>query len=196
MIIPIFPLNGAIMFPGTNLPLNIFEERYIDMVDYSLSKNRNLGMIQHKSNNELYNVGCYGKITVFNETPNKRYFINLEGKGFFKINKEINADYKFRMCEIEIFNNYNNDTLQDSLKKELLECYQKYNKIKKIDLSFDEISKLNVVDLLRLIVMVSPFETSIKQMCLELKSNTELYESVLSTLKIELASIEKTNSIN
>ena len=76
------------MFPGTNLPLNIFEERYIDMVDYSLSKNRNLGMIQHKSNNELYNVGCYGRITVFNETPNKRYFINLEGKGFFKINKE------------------------------------------------------------------------------------------------------------
>ena len=196
MQIPIFPLNGAIMFPNTNLPLNIFEERYIDMVDYSLSNNRSVGMIQHKSNNELYNVGCYGRITVFNETPDKRYFINLEGKGFFKINEEINSDYKFRMCEIEILNNYSNNILRDGLKKELIECYQKYSIIKNIDLNFNEVSKLNVVELLRLIVMVSPFDTNIKQMCLELKSNTELYESVLSTLKIELASIEKTNSIN
>ena len=74
-IIPIFPLSGVIYFPKTNLPLNIFEERYIDMVDYSLSKDRIVGMIQYKPNNEIYNVGCYGKITVFNETPDKRYFI-------------------------------------------------------------------------------------------------------------------------
>ena len=85
MKVPIFPLNGAIMFPYTNLPLNIFEERYIDMVDYSLSKNRIVGMVQYKTNNEIYDVGCYGKITVFNETPDKRYFINLEGKNCFKI---------------------------------------------------------------------------------------------------------------
>ena len=71
MKIPIFPLNGAIMFPNTNLPLNIFEERYIDMVDYTLSKNKIIGMIQRKANNELYDIGCYGKITAFNETPDK-----------------------------------------------------------------------------------------------------------------------------
>ena len=196
MKIPIFPLNGAILFPNTNLPLNIFEERYINMVDYSLSKNRIVGMIQQKSNNELYNVGCYGRITIFNETPDKRYFINLEGKNFFKINKEISTDYKFRMCEIEVFKNYNNNILQDRLKKDLLEYYQKYNKIKNINLSFDEVSELNIIDLLKLIVMVSPFDTSIKQMCLELKSNTELYENVLSTLKFELASSQQTSSIN
>ena len=67
MKIPIFPLNGAILFPKTNLPLNIFEERYIEMVDYSLSNNRVIGMVQQKESNGLYNVGCYGKITVFNE---------------------------------------------------------------------------------------------------------------------------------
>ena len=77
MKIAIFPLNGAILFPKTNLPLNIFEERYVDMVDYSLSSNRYVGMVQQKENNELYNVGCYGKITVFNETPDGRYLINL-----------------------------------------------------------------------------------------------------------------------
>ena len=196
MKIPIFPLNGAIMFPGTNLPLNIFEERYIDMVDYSLSKNRIVGMVQYKPNNEIYNVGCYGKITVFNETPDKRYFINLEGKNCFKIIQELNTDYKFRMCEIETLNDYNNNNLKDKLKIDLINNYKKYNEIKNINLNLEEVSNLNIVDLLKLIVMVSPFETSIKQMCLELKSNTELYENVLSTLKIELASIEQTNSIN
>ena len=184
------------MFPDTNLPLNIFEERYIDMVDYSLSNNKIIGMIQHKDNKELYGVGWYGKITVFNQTPDKRYIINLEGKGCFKILREINSDYKFRLCEIEIFKDYNNNELSDKLKNELINFYKQYNEIKNINLSFDEISQLNILDLLRLIVMVSPFETSVKQLCLEIKSNTELYESVLSTLKIELASDQQNISIN
>ena len=196
MKIPIFPLNGAIMFPNTNLPLNIFEERYIDMVDYSLSNNKIIGMIQHRKNNELYDIGCFGKITAFNETPDKRYIINLEGKSCFKVIKEINSDRKFRLCEIEVFEDYNNNKLSDELKIELINYYKKYNEIKNINLGFDEVSQLNIVDLLKLIVMVSPFDTSIKQLCLEIKSNTELYESVLSALKIELASDQKNVLIN
>ena len=196
MKIPIFPLNGAIMFPNTNLPLNIFEERYIDMVDYSLSKNKIIGMMQQKPNNELYNVGCYGKITAFNETPDKRYIINLEGKTCFKIIRELNSDFKFRLCEIEVFEDYNNNKLSDELKIELISFYKKYNKIKNINLGFDEVSQLNIIDLLKLIVMVSPFDTNIKQLCLEIKSNSELYESVMSALKIELASSQKNISIN
>ena len=196
MKIPIFPLNGAIMFPNTNLPLNIFEERYIDMVDYSLSNNKIIGMIQHRGNNELYDIGCFGKITAFNETPDKRYIINLEGKNCFKVIKEISSDRKFRLCEIEVFEDYNNNKLSDELKIELINYYKKYNEIKNINLGFDEVSQLNIVDLLKLIVMVSPFDTSIKQLCLEIKSNTELYESVLSALKIELASDQKNVLIN
>ena len=196
MKIPIFPLNGAIMFPNTNLPLNIFEERYIDMVDYSLSNNKIIGMIQHKTNNELYEVGCYGKITAFNETPDKRYLINLEGKGCFKLIREVSSDHKFRLCEIEVFEDYNNNKLSDKLKIELIDFYKKYNELKEIKLGFDEISQLDVVDLLKLIVMVAPFDNSIKQLCLEIKSNTELYESVLSALKIELASSQQNVSVN
>ena len=196
MKIPIFPLNGAIMFPNTNLPLNIFEERYIDMVDYSLSTNKVIGMVQYKSNNELYSVGCYGKITAFNEMPDKRYFINLEGKDCFKIIREVNSEFKFRLCEIEVFENYNNNKLSDELKIELISFYKKYNKIKNINLSLDEVSQLNIVDLLRLIIMVSPFDANIKQLCLEVKSNKELYESVMSALKIELVSNQKNVSIN
>ena len=196
MKIPIFPLNGAIMFPNTNLPLNIFEERYIDMVDYSLSTNKIIGMIQYKSNNELYSVGCYGKITAFNEMPDKRYFINLEGKDCFKIIREVNSEFKFRLCEIEVFENYNNNKLSDELKIELISFYKKYNKIKNINLNLYEVSQLNIVDLLRLIIMVSPFDANIKQLCLEVKSNKELYENVMSALKIELVSNQKNVSIN
>ena len=79
---------------------------------------------------------------------------------------------------------------------ELIDFYKKYNEIKNINLGFDAISKLSIVDLLKLIVMISPFDTSIKQLCLEIKSNTELYESVLSAIKIELASIQQNLSIN
>ena len=196
MKIPIFPLNGAIMFPNTNLPLNIFEERYIDMVDYTLSKNKFIGMIQHKVNNELYDIGCYGKITAFNETPDKRYIINLEGKSCFRLIREVDSDHKFRLCEIEVIEDYNNNKLNDKLKIELINFYKKYSDIKNINLSFDEIAQLNILDLLKLIVMISPFDTNVKQLCLEIKSNTELYESVLSTLKIELASSQQNISIN
>lgn len=196
MKIPIFPLNGAIMFPKTNLPLNIFEERYIEMIDYSLSNNRFIGMVQQKSNNELYKIGCYGKITVFNETSDRRYLINLEGISCFKIVKEITTDYKFRFCEIEIYENYKNNKLNDGLKTKILSSFQKYNEIKGMNINFDEISKLDLVDLLKLIVMISPFDVSLKQMFLELKSNKDLYENILATLEIELSSVEKTNTIN
>ena len=81
----IFPLNGAILFPNTNLPLNIFEDRYIKMVDYALSHSRLIGMIQTKKNNDFFSVGCLGKITNFTETSDGRYQINLEGLNRFKV---------------------------------------------------------------------------------------------------------------
>ncbi len=196
MQIPIFPLNGAILFPKTNLPLNIFEERYIDMIDYSLSSDRLIGMVQHKEKNELYSIGSYGKITMFNELPDKRYFINLEGINCFKIINEIDSGHKFRICEIEIFNNFNSHKLEDGLKTKILDSFKKYNKLKNINLNLDDISKLNLDDLLKLIVMVSPFEDSVKQMFLELKSNKELYKNILLTLEIEMASEQESASIN
>ncbi len=195
MQIPIFPLNGAILFPKTNLPLNIFEERYIDMINYSLSSDRFIGMVQQKENNDLYNVGCYGKITVFNETPDNRYLINLEGISCFKIVKEIKTKQKFRICEIEMFENLETN-LSDDLKPIILDSFKKYNKFKNINVSLDDISKLNLIDLLKLIVMISPFDVSVKQMFLELKSNKELYENILSTLEIELASNQESSLIN
>ena len=85
--IPIFPLNGAILFPGSNLPLNIFENRYLKMVDYAMQNDRKIGMIQEiESSKKLYNVGCVGKITSFSETQDNRYIINLNGLCRYKMN--------------------------------------------------------------------------------------------------------------
>ena len=184
------------MFPKTNLPLNIFEERYISMIDYSLSNNRFLGMVQQKSNNELYNIGCFGKITAFNETADKRYLINLEGINYFKIIKQLETDFKFLICEIEILDNFTDNSIDNNLKKKILDSFREYNKVKKINLSINEISDLNAIDLLKFIIMISPFEASVKQMFLELKSSKELYKNVLSTLEIETAIENKTTSIN
>ena len=89
MHFPIFPLNGAILFPKTNLPLNIFEKRYIAMVDYALANKRQIGMIQTRENGELFEIGCLGKINSFNETADGRYLISLEGINCFRINKEL-----------------------------------------------------------------------------------------------------------
>ena len=86
MELPIFPLNGAVLFPGASLPLNIFEKRYLEMIDYSLAR-RLIGMIQTKDNDDLYNVGCIGKIHSFSETNDGRYLISLQGLNVSKLTK-------------------------------------------------------------------------------------------------------------
>jgi len=87
--IPVFPLSNFIIFPRTTVPLNIFEPRYIDMVDDAMKSNRIIGMVQPKKSNQntpiLYNIGCAGKITSFNETSDKRFIITLSGIIRFKI---------------------------------------------------------------------------------------------------------------
>ena len=108
MLVPIFPLNGAIFFPETNLPLNIFEERYIEMIDFALGKNKLIGMIQTKDNGGLYRLGCIGRINSFNETEGGWYIINLRGKNYFSILKEVASNHKFRLVE-SVFENNNID---------------------------------------------------------------------------------------
>ena len=104
MNFPIFPLNGAILFPKTTLPLNIFEKRYISMVDYALSNKRLIGMIQTKENGELFNVGCLGKISSFNETSDGRYLISLEGVNCFSLTEELEQKNLFRIVSAKIIN--------------------------------------------------------------------------------------------
>ena len=115
-IIPVFPLSNFIIFPKTSVPLNIFEPRYIDMINDSMKSNKFIGMIQPKTikNFEdtkapvLHNIGCLGKITSFKETEDERYLIELKGIIRFEITKEITSNKKYREFEIN-FNNYSHD---------------------------------------------------------------------------------------
>ena len=135
MEIPIFPLNGAVLFPGTSLPLNIFEKRYIEMVDYALSKERYIGMIQSDKKNKLYNIGCIGKIHSFSETTDGRYLISLQGTNCFKIKKELEKKYKFRLVEAEKLDFEENKNIYRFASKEIEKLNYISDKTKKENLS-------------------------------------------------------------
>ncbi|MBT6448488.1 MAG: hypothetical protein HOK38_07075 [Flavobacteriaceae bacterium] len=187
MQFPVFPLNGAILFPGTNLPLNIFEERYIKMVDYALSNDRLIGMIQTKKNKKIFDVGCLGKITNFSETSDGRYQINLEGINRYKIKKIINNKYDFITINGEILD-YNNNVIKKSisLNKKLLLSFKNFIDFKKINFSTSELSALDTLSLVKIICVISPLDYLIKQMMLEFNNVDELCENLISVLEIEM----------
>ena len=122
--IPVFPLSNFIIFPDTTVPLNIFEPRYIQMVDDCMKSNRVMGMIQPKKTGnlkkpDLYNVGCIGKITSFNETEDGRYLIVLNGISRFKIVNEVSTNKLYRICKV----NYENFLSDLNQKKESLNFF-------------------------------------------------------------------------
>ena len=197
MNFPVFPLNGAILFPNTNLPLNIFEERYIDMVDYALSHSRLIGMIQTKKNKDLFTIGCLGKITNFTETSDGRYQINLEGINRFKIKKIINNKQKFIMIDGEELNyNSNFKRKTSELSTKLLSNFKNYLSIKKIEFNTSEFESLDALNLAKIICVISPLDYLIKQMLLEFDASDELCENLISVLEIEINNYGKSSKIN
>ena len=197
MRFPVFPLNGAILFPKTNLPLNIFEERYVQMVDYALSNNRLIGMIQKKENKELFNIGCLGKISNFTETSDGRYQINLEGLNRFKIKKIIQTEYKFIIIDGENLNYNSNFTKETtSLTKKLLSSFKNYLTVKKIKFNTSEFENLDALSLAKIICVISPLDYLTKQMLLEFDTSDDLCENLLSVLEIEINNTDNNSKIN
>ena len=179
-IIPVFPLSNFIIFPKTNVPLNIFEPRYIEMVDESMKTNKLIGMIQPKNSNnssshDLYNVGCLGKIISFKETEDKRYLIELKGITRFEIIKEIRTGKKYRECEID-FNKFNNDIdeKKEELKfsdlelifKDLKSVFEKRGFI----INWKALEKQSLDETINALAMASPFTLEEKQVLLEAKN--------------------------
>jgi len=197
MNFPVFPLNGAILFPNTNLPLNIFEDKYIDMVDYALSHSRLIGMIQTKKNKDLFTIGCLGKITNFTETSDGRYQINLEGINRFKVKKIIDSKKKFIIIdgeEIDYNNNFKKKTSE--LSNKLLSNFKNYLNIKKIDFNTSEFESLDALNLAKIICVISPLDHLTKQMLLEFNASDELCENLISVLEIEINNFGKSSKIN
>ncbi len=192
--IPIFPLSNFIIFPNTTVPLNIFEPRYIQMVDDCMKGNRLIGIVQPKKTGELkkpnlYEVGCVGKITSFNETEDGRYLIVLNGVCRYKIVEELKNDKLFRECKIN-FNNYLDD-LNENIKEEIkfsdLESVLNDLKIlfKKQGylINWKDIEKQTIDQTINTLSMASPFSLEEKQMLLETNTLCERNKKLKEILK-------------
>ena len=198
MELPIFPLNGAVLFPDTNLPLNIFEKRYLEMIDYALARDRCIGMIQTDTNNQLYNIGCVGKINNFNETDDGRYLISLQGTSCFKVIKELNQIYNFRMIDAKLIDNHSSSNILFSTKqkKDLLNTYRKYVASKDINLNLEELEAIGLPQIIKFIPMISPFKNEDKQVLLETKNLVEFYKKLISILELEIMGDFSNKTIN
>ena len=195
--ISVFPLSNFIIFPNTSIPLNIFEPRYIEMVNDSMKSDRIIGIIQPKKQKngipQLYNVGCAGKITSFNETEDGRYLIVINGISRFKILKEINNNKPYRECEIS-FDEYIEDTKENYNEIKFTDLELIFKNLKNLFkkkgylINWKELEKQSLDQTLNALVMASPFSLEEKQALLETininKRKIEL-EKILNTYVLD-----------
>jgi len=195
--ISVFPLSNFIIFPKTSVPLNIFEPRYIEMIDDSMKSDRIIGMIQPKNKNkeipDLYTIGCAGKITSFNETDDGRYLIVINGVNRFKILKEIYNNKPYRQCEVSFDEfiddkkeNYNQIKFTDLklIFKNLKSLFQKKGYI----INWKDLEKQNLDQVINTLAMASPFSLEEKQILLETKdiNNRKIkLEKILNTYLVD-----------
>ena len=195
--IPIFPLSNFIIFPKTTVPLNIFEPRYIQMVDDSMKGNRMIGIIQPKKKinqiSQLYNIGCMGKITSFNETDDGRYLIILNGISRFKILEEVKTDKLYREYNVS-FTEFENDLKKkvEEIKFSDLELIFKnlksFFKKQGYVINWKEVERQNLDQTINALSMASPFSLEEKQSLLEsinLKVRKERLEEILKTYLVD-----------
>ena len=172
--IPVFPLRGAIFFPDTNLPLNIFENRYLKMVNDTLKNNKFLGMIQSKNvNGEVYTVGCLGKIDEHNRTEDGRILINLKGISRFQIDKEIknNEPYREFQVKYDLFRddtNKRNINITSEKLNELIDNSKIFFKKNGILINWTALSKLSPQKQIYNLAMISPISVEEKQKLIEI----------------------------
>ena len=178
--IPVFPLSNFIIFPKTTVPLNIFEPRYIQMVDECMTGNRIIGIVQPKKSEvlkktNLYEVGCAGKITSFNETEDGRYLILLNGICRFKIIRELENNKLYRECYVK-FNDYYDDLLNNTQQIKfknlnlIFKNFKNLYKKKGYIINWKDIEKQNLDKAINTLSMASPFSLEEKQSLLESKN--------------------------
>ena len=206
--IPIFPLDNVIMLPGSYLPLNIFEKRYLNMVDDALKTgSRLIGIIQplmrKKKNFDSFEnaIGCYGRIIKFEETENKTYLISLKGLSRFRVinSKLIKRGYLNSKVSVEIYQNDLNELKTNNFKfendKRLKTILKSYLKFKKLDSNWNYINSCSNLDLTNQLSMICPFSTHEKQMLLESKSIDDRFTLLLSILENTVKLNEEENQI-
>ncbi len=192
-LLPVFPLEGVLMFPDTYLPLNIFETRYLEMINKAISsKNRLVGMIQpnNSNQNKLYNVGCAGKIIKFEETEDKRYLITLKGLSRFELISEKTNRKNFKEAQIK-WDRFSQDLEKQNINENFTSLklsLKKYFKIKNIKVNFEVIDKCNDYNFVDQITMICPLAFEEKQLLLEtisISKRGDLLQSIIESYASE-----------
>ena len=195
--IPVFPLSNFIIFPKTTVPLNIFEPRYIEMIDDAMKENRMIGMIQPKNSTQntpaLYNVGCVGKITSFNETEDGRYLILLSGISRFKIIKELETKKTYRKFSID-FEDFLDDLNEKNEEIKFSDLELIFNNLKSFfikqgyKINWKDLEKQSLDQTINTLAMASPFSLEEKQVLLEainIYDRKEKLNQILSTYSFD-----------
>jgi len=191
--IPVFPLSNFIIFPETTVPLNIFEPRYIQMIDDVMKHERIIGMVQPKEvnnkNPKLYDIGCAGKITSFHETEDGRYLIIINGVCRFKILNEPKTNKLYRECEV-VYSDFHNDTKDQNEEIKFTDLELIFKNLKSLfnkqgyKINWKEIEKQSLDQTINTLSMASPFSLEEKQILLEtidLKDRKKKLEEILKT---------------
>ena len=185
-IIPVFPLSGVIYFPKTNLPLNIFEQRYLNLINDAYNKDKLMGMVQSKKeNNSVYEIGCLGKISDYQKSKDGRILINLTGISRFKILKEIpnNKLYREFQVDYESFVGDVENTHNEVDAVELMEKAKTFFKRNGLLLNWREFEKLDHAQRINTLSMIAPITNEEKQKLLEaisLENKIKTLESIIS----------------
>ena len=194
--IPVFPLSGVIYFPKTNLPLNIFEKRYLDLVNDAIKKDKLMGMIQSKnSDDEVYKIGCLGKISDYQKSDDGRILINLTGLTRFevleektnaKLYREFKVNYKKFILDLKpIKEEINIEPLMDKVKI--------FFKKSGLLLNWKEFEKLNQVQKINTLSMIAPVTNEEKQKLLESVSLEEKVKVLINIVNFYLHEVDFSN---
>ena len=201
-VIPIFPLSGVIYFPKTNLPLNIFEKRYLQLVNDCMKKNKLMGMVQSKKNsNEVYKIGCLGKISLLEETKDGRILIKLTGITRFEIIEEVNSNKLYREFKVN-YNKFNQDLenikleiFEKKILESLFEKIKSFLKKNGLFLNWKEFNQLEQVQQINTLAMISPFSDEEKQKLLETVQMSEKIKILSEIIEFYLHDKELNNTI-
>ena len=195
--VSVFPLSGALLLPGGQLPLNIFEPRYLAMIDDAIAGDRIIGMIQPSLDGatrpdgepELCQVGCLGRITSLTETGDGRYIINLQGIARFRVTEEMNRHKPYRCCRLAAFVRDLNfgEGAKEVDRDALLKAFRQYLDANQLEADWESVSRASNETLVNALCMMSPYGAAEKQALLEAPDLRTRAETLIAITEIALA---------
>ncbi len=195
--IPVFPLTGALLLPGGQLPLNIFEPRYLEMVADALRGEKLIGMIQpdltaphcSETTPPLSEIGCVGRISAFQETGDGRLHISLSGICRFKLIKEMTVNTGYRQCEINAFETDLSEMSEgdDVDRDAVLTAFKNYLTAHDMDADWETVNKADTQSLITALCMMSPYDPAEKQALLEAPTLKDRADTLIAISEVHLA---------